>query len=52
VAEVSAIYDTRPIGRIRAEILAPTDTERRDATDGPTARNKCADTLCHSSMTR
>ena len=40
MAEVGAIYDTTPIPRTPADILPGNDTQRRDATKGPTARNK------------
>jgi hypothetical protein len=39
MAEVGAIYDTTPIPRTPADILPGNDTERRDATSGPAARN-------------
>jgi len=40
MAEVGAVYDTTPIPRGPADILPGNDTERRDATAGPAARNK------------
>lgn len=40
MAEVGAVYDTTPVGRCPADILPGNDTERRDATPGPVARNK------------
>jgi hypothetical protein len=40
LAEVGAVYDTTPVPRSSADILPGNDTERRDATTGPTARNK------------
>jgi hypothetical protein len=40
MAEVGAIYDTTPIARTPTDILPGNDTQRRDATKGPTARNK------------
>jgi hypothetical protein len=40
MAEVGAVYDATPVGRCPADILPATDTERRDATPGPVARNK------------
>jgi hypothetical protein len=38
MAEVGAIYDTTPIPRTPAD-MPGNDTERRDATSGPAARN-------------
>jgi hypothetical protein len=40
MAEVGAIHDTTPIPRTPADILPGNDTQHRDATKGPTARNK------------
>ena len=40
MAEVGAVYDTTPVPRCPADILPGNDTERRDATAGPTARKK------------
>jgi hypothetical protein len=40
MAEVGAVYDTTPVPRGSADILPGNDTQRRDATPGPTARNK------------
>jgi hypothetical protein len=40
LAEVGAVYDITPAPRSTADILPGNNTERRDATDGPTARNK------------
>ncbi len=40
MAEVGAVYDTTAVPRTTADILPGNDTERRDATTGPTARNK------------
>jgi len=40
MAEVGAVYDTTPVPRSTADILPGNDTERRDATAGPTAHNK------------
>jgi hypothetical protein len=40
MAEVGAIYDTTPVPRTPADILPGNDTQRRDATKGPTAHNK------------
>jgi hypothetical protein len=40
LAEVGAVYDTTPVPRSSTDILPGNDTERRDATTGPTARNK------------
>ena len=40
MAEVGAVYDTTPVSRGPADILPGNDTQRRDATTGPTARNK------------
>ncbi len=40
MAEVGAIYDTTPIPRTPADILPGNDTQRRDASPGPSARNK------------
>ncbi|HEY5181754.1 MAG TPA: ISKra4 family transposase [Dermatophilaceae bacterium] len=40
LAEVGAVYDATPVPRITADILPGNDTQRRDATAGPSARNK------------
>jgi hypothetical protein len=40
MAEVGAIYDTTPVPRSPADILPGNDTQRREATKGPTAHNK------------
>ena len=40
MAEVGAVYNTTPVPRSPADILPGNDTERRDATAGPAARNK------------
>jgi hypothetical protein len=40
MAEVGAIYDATPVPRTPADILPGNDTQRRDATRGPTAHNK------------
>jgi hypothetical protein len=40
MAEVGAVYDATPAPRTPADILPGNDTQRRDATKGPTARNK------------
>ena len=40
MAEVGAVYDATPAPRTTADILPGNDTRRRDATAGPTARNK------------
>ena len=40
LTEVGAVYDATPVPRITADILPGNDTQRRDATAGPSARNK------------
>jgi len=40
MAEVGAVYDATPVPRTPADILPGNDTQRRDATRGPTAHNK------------
>jgi hypothetical protein len=40
MAEVGAVYDATPAPRTPADILPGNDTQRRDATAAPTARNK------------
>ncbi|MDP9250285.1 MAG: ISKra4 family transposase, partial [Chloroflexota bacterium] len=40
LAEVGAVYDATPVPRIAADILPGNDTQRRDATAGPSARHK------------
>lgn len=40
LAEVGAVYDATPVPRSTADILPGNDTQRRDATAGPSARNK------------
>ena len=40
LAEVGAVYDATPVARSTADILPGNDTQRRDATAGPSARNK------------
>lgn len=40
MAEVGAVYDTTPVTRRPSDILPGNDTQRRDASPGPTARNK------------
>lgn len=40
MAEVGAVYDITPVPRCPADILPSNDTQRRDATAGPIARNK------------
>ena len=40
MAEVGAVYDTTPVPRSSADILPVDDTQRTQATAGPTARNK------------
>ena len=40
MAEVGAVYDTTPVQRRPADILPGNDTQRRDASPGPAARNK------------
>jgi hypothetical protein len=40
MAEVGAVYDATPAPRTPADILPGTDTQRRDHTPGPRARNK------------
>ncbi len=40
MAEVGAVYDTTPVARRRTDILPDNDTQRREATAGPVARNK------------
>ena len=40
MAEVGAVYDTTPVARCPTDILPGNDTQRRDATAGPLARNK------------
>lgn len=40
MAEVGAVYDITPISRCPADILPVDDTQRAQATAGPTARNK------------
>jgi hypothetical protein len=40
MAEVGAVYDATPVPRTPADILPGNDTQRRDATKGPTAHNK------------
>ena len=40
MAEVGAVYDATPVPRTPADILPGNDTQRRDATQGPTAHNK------------
>lgn len=40
MAEVGAVYDTTPVARRPTDILPGDDTQRRDATAGPVARNK------------
>ena len=40
MAEVGAVYDITPVARCTADILPGNDTQRRDTTPGPTARNK------------
>ena len=40
MAEVGAVYDITPVPRCPADILPGNDTQRRQATAGPVARNK------------
>lgn len=40
LAEVGAVYDATPVPRITTDILPGDDTQRREATAGPKARNK------------
>jgi hypothetical protein len=40
MAEVGAVYDITPIPRCPADVLPGDDTQRADATAGPSARNK------------
>jgi hypothetical protein len=40
MAEVGAVYDATPVPRTPADILPGNDTQRRDATKGPSAHNK------------
>jgi hypothetical protein len=40
MAEVGAVYEITPVPRCPADILPGNDTQRRDATAGPVARNK------------
>jgi len=40
LAEVGAVYDATPVPRITVDILPGNDTQRRNATAGPSARNK------------
>jgi len=40
MAEVGAVYDITPIQRCPADVLPGDDTQRADATAGPSARNK------------
>jgi hypothetical protein len=40
LAEVGAVYDITPVPRTRTDILPGNDTQRRQASPGPVARNK------------
>ena len=40
MAEVGAVYDISPVSRCAGDILPGNDTQRRDTTTGPVARNK------------
>ena len=40
MAEVGAVYDITPISRCPADVLPGDDTQREEATAGPSARNK------------